>query len=58
VAYLIDRDGTIHEMFPPRAWAFQFGLTWPDAARIKFEKRFVGIEIASEGGLVEADGKL
>jgi hypothetical protein len=58
VAYLIDRDGSILEVFPPRAWAFQFGLTWPDAARIKFERRFVGIEIASEGGLVEADGKL
>ena len=58
VAYLIDRDGTIHEVFPPKAWAFQFGLSWPDAARIKFEKRFVGIEIASEGGLVEADDKL
>lgn len=58
VAYIIDRDGTINEVFPPRAWAFQFGLTWPDAARIKFEKRFVGIEIASEGGLVESGGKL
>jgi hypothetical protein len=58
VAYIIDRDGTIDEVFPPRAWAFQFGLSWPDAARIRFEKRFVGIEIASEGGLVESGGKL
>lgn len=57
-AYIIDRDGTIYEVFPPRAWAFQFGLKWPDAARIKFEKRFVGIELASEGGLTQSQGKL
>ena len=24
--------GTIDEVFPSRAWAFQFGLSWPDAA--------------------------
>jgi hypothetical protein len=57
-AYIIDRDGTIFEVFPPRAWAFQFGLKWPDAARIKFEKRFIGIELASEGGLTQSQGKL
>lgn len=55
VAYLIDRDGAVFELFPPRAWAFQFDLSWPDAARITFEKRFVGIEIACEGGEVGAD---
>ncbi|MDQ3698666.1 MAG: N-acetylmuramoyl-L-alanine amidase [Gemmatimonadota bacterium] len=58
-AYLIDRDGTIFEVFEPEAWAWQFGLPWPAATKIKFERRFIGIELASEGGLREGpDGKL
>ncbi len=57
-AYLIERNGKIHEVFDPKGWAWQFGLNWSSAEKIKFEKRFIGIEIASEGGLVEADGKL
>ena len=57
-AYVIDRDGTIYEVFDPAAWAWQFGVRWPRADRIAFEKRFIGIEIISEGGLTEHDGKL
>jgi hypothetical protein len=57
-AYIIDRDGTIYEVFDPTAWAWQFGLKWPSAEKIAFEKRFIGIEIASEGGLVESNGQL
>lgn len=57
-AYLIDRDGTIHEVFDPRGWAWQFGLPWSRARRIAFERRFIGIEICSEGGLTESDGRL
>lgn len=57
-AYIIDRDGTVHEVFDPSAWAWQFGLRWPNAKRISFEKRFIGIEIASEGGLIESGGWL
>jgi N-acetyl-anhydromuramyl-L-alanine amidase AmpD len=57
-AYLIDRDGTIHEAFEPTSWAWQFGLKWPDAKRIRFERRFIGIEICSEGGLIEEGGRL
>ena len=57
-AYIIDRDGTIYEVFEPDAWAFQFGLKWERAKRDAFEKRFIGIEIASEGGLIESGGKL
>jgi hypothetical protein len=52
-AYIIDRNGTIYEVFDPGAWAWQFGLSWRDELRIPFEKRFVGIEIASEGGLAQ-----
>ena len=58
-AYMVGRDGTVFEIFDPEAWAFQFGLRgWPDAERFAFERRFIGIEIASEGGLIESDGKL
>jgi N-acetyl-anhydromuramyl-L-alanine amidase AmpD len=57
-AYIIGRDGTIYEIFDPAGWAFQFGLDWPTSRRIKFEQRMIGIEIASEGGLTESDGKL
>jgi hypothetical protein len=57
-AYIIDRDGTIYEIFNPRFWAWQFGLGWPDQRKVAFEKRFIGIEIASEGGMKEVDGRL
>ena len=57
-AYVVDRDGTVYEAFEPEAWAYQFGVTWPAAARLAFERRFVGIEIASEGALLERDGGL
>ena len=57
-AYMIDRDGTVYQVFEPLAWAFQFGLEWPPARQMKFEQRFIGIEIASEGGLTEFDGDL
>jgi N-acetyl-anhydromuramyl-L-alanine amidase AmpD len=57
-AYIIDRDGTVNQVFPPTAWAFQFGVKWPAAEQLKFEQRFIGIELASEGGLLEASGRL
>lgn len=56
--YIIDHDGTVFEVFEPTAWAYQFGLRWTPAARLRFERRFIGIEIASEGGLIEDDDKL
>ncbi len=57
-AFLIARDGTVHEVFDPNCWAWQFGLRWPREQKIAFEKRYIGIEIASEGGLTEHDGNL
>lgn len=57
-AFIIERDGTVFEVFDPAAWAFQFGLRWPVTKKLKFEKRFIGIEIASEGALTESDGRL
>jgi N-acetyl-anhydromuramyl-L-alanine amidase AmpD len=57
-AYLIGRDGKVYEVFDPKGWAWQFGLKWLKEEKIKFEKRFIGIEIASEGGLTESGGNL
>jgi hypothetical protein len=57
-AYLIDHDGTVFELFDPTGWAYQFGLRWPTALRLQFERRFIGIELASEGGLLEHEGEL
>jgi hypothetical protein len=56
-AYIIERDGTVYEVFDPTAWAWQFGLGWPQEEKIAFEKRFIGIEIASEGGIIESNGR-
>ena len=56
-AYVIHRDGTIFELFDPAAWAFHLGLRWPRERRIAFEKRFIGIEITSEGALTEHEGR-
>lgn len=57
-AYIIDRDGTVFEVFDPAAWAWQFGLPWAQAKKIKFERRFIGVELASEGPLIESNGQL
>ena len=57
-AYIIDRDGTAFQIFDPAAWAFQFDLDWPPSKQIGFEKRFIGIELASLGGLIEDNGRL
>jgi N-acetyl-anhydromuramyl-L-alanine amidase AmpD len=57
-AYIVERDGTVFEVFDPAGWSYQFGLDWDPIARIRFEKRFIGIELASEGGLTEHDGEL
>ena len=57
-AFIIDRNGIIYQVFEPTAWAFQFGVKWQPSCRMKFEQRFIGIELASEGGLTEFEGKL
>lgn len=57
-AYVIDRDGTVFELFDPAHWAFHLGSPWPYRRRVAFEKRFIGVEIVSEGGLTEDDGRL
>src|SRR5882724_6857752 len=51
-AYIVDRDGTVYEVFPPECWAYHLGLK----TTREVDKRSIGIEIASEGALLERDG--
>lgn len=48
-AYVIARDGTIHEVFEPRFWAFHLGLAGSGG---RVDRRSIGIELANEGVLV------
>lgn len=54
-AYVVERDGTIFEVFGPRFWAFHLGLRGTGG---RVDRRSVGIELASEGWLEERDGEL
>lgn len=54
-AYIIERGGEIYEIFEPKYWAYHLGLKGSAGA---VDKRSIGIEIASEGGLTQRDGKL
>jgi hypothetical protein len=48
-AYIIERDGTIYEVFDPHYWAWHLGLK-TDVNTIA-NKQSIGIELASEGAL-------
>jgi len=52
-AFVIERDGTIYQTFPAEMWAYHIGL-----GDKMLEKESIGIELASEGGLTEHDGRL
>jgi N-acetyl-anhydromuramyl-L-alanine amidase AmpD len=54
-AYIIERDGTVFEVFAPEAWAYHLGLKGTGGSH---DRRTIGIEIASEGALRESEGKL
>ena len=54
-AFIVERDGMIYEVFDPREWAYHLGLK---GTRGAVDRRSIGIEIASEGGLKEAEGQL
>lgn len=54
-AYIVERDGTIYEVFDPRDWAFHLGIRGTNGS---VDKRSIGIEMASEGGLLKhTDGR-
>ena len=48
-AYIVERDGTIYEVFDPLYWAHHLGLKMPK--NVTYNKRTIGIELASEGSL-------
>jgi len=48
-AYLVERDGTIYEVFDPLYWAHHLGLKV--AKNVLYNKTSIGIELASEGAL-------
>ncbi|MGD9900390.1 MAG: N-acetylmuramoyl-L-alanine amidase [Calditrichaceae bacterium] len=48
-AYIVERDGTIYEIFNPAYWAFHLGLAGSGGIH---DRRSIGIELASEGGLI------
>ena len=52
-AYIVARDGTVHEVFPPECWAYHLGY-----GRRRDEKRSIGIELASEGALLKRGREL
>ncbi len=54
-AYVVERNGEIYEVFDPKYWAFHLGLKGTGG---EVDKRSIGIEIASEGGLIQRAGKL
>lgn len=47
-AYLVERDGAVFEVFDPRSWAYHLGLKGVGS---RVDRRAIGIEICSEGGL-------
>lgn len=54
-AYLVERDGTVREVFPPSEWAYHLGLRGTGGA---VDRRSIGVEIACEGALLEDGGRL
>lgn len=54
VPFVIERDGTILQTFPEDRWGFHVGSKVGN----EIDRRSIGIEIASEGGLIESAGGL
>ena len=54
-AYIVERDGTVYEVFPPESWAYHLGLKIGPQGVV--DKRSIGIEIASEGPLLARGDK-
>ena len=48
-AYIIERDGTVYEVFDPHYWAHHLGLRTANNRAVN--QKSIGIELASEGAL-------
>jgi N-acetyl-anhydromuramyl-L-alanine amidase AmpD len=49
--YILDKDGTVYEIFDPKYWAYHLGVTGPKAQNHKHDKRSVPIEVINMGPL-------
>ena len=61
---IIDREGTVHEIFEPKYWAHHLGIkSWmlsqmeSTVSNDRLNQISIGIELDSWGGLVEKNGK-
>lgn len=52
-AFIVDKDGTIYEVFPPNQWAYHLGK----GTTSEHNKKTIGIEIVNEGPLTKKDNK-
>jgi N-acetyl-anhydromuramyl-L-alanine amidase AmpD len=52
-AYIIDKDGTIYEMFNPKYWSYHLGK----GTTTRNNKAAIGIELVNEGPLWKKNGK-
>ncbi len=50
VAYVVERDGRIYEMFPPDCWAYHLGMRTRNPGHYN-DRRSIGIEIVNPGPL-------
>lgn len=57
-AFLVARDGTIFQVFPAEAWAIHLFRSRPSPDYMILEQETIGIEMASEGALVEKNGSI
>lgn len=49
--YILDKDGTVYEIFDPKCWAYNLAVTGPKAQSWKHDKRSVAIEVVNFGPL-------
>lgn len=57
-AYVVDRDGTVYETFPPEYWGWHLGLQGKYQQNGAVDRRTVGIEIVNMGPLVQHGGQM
>ena len=55
-AYIIERDGVIHQVFPPNLWAYHLRIA--STHGIKHDQRSIGIELVNVGPLKYRGGHL
>jgi N-acetyl-anhydromuramyl-L-alanine amidase AmpD len=57
--YIVDLDGTIHETFDPRAWAFHLNMPAALNPTARNDRRSIAVALVNPGGLrPRPDGKL